>query len=123
MSLALRLPAQVLRSLERRRNGSDIVMSLHVEARLCVLRDVPIFRDVGAGIEPVVENGRQVLRPVQGEPVLSVGSVTLTLEALAWANMLNATGFGENVFVEIPIPPSPGPPWDDVWRSARHATR
>jgi len=28
MSLALRLPAQVLRSLERRRNGSDIVMSL-----------------------------------------------------------------------------------------------
>jgi hypothetical protein len=110
ISLALPLAAQVLRELERRRNGGDLTLLLELEIRLCVLRSAPF-----------VENGRQVFKPVQGEPVVDYSALTVTLEARAWANMLNATGFGENVFVEIPIPPCPGPPWDEVWRALRNA--
>jgi len=101
LSLTLPLPALLLHHLERRRNAGDIVMSLQIETRLCVLRDAPLFRAGGAGIDPVVENGKHVLRSVQGEPFLCMGSATVTLGALAWANMLTVTGFGENATMGI----------------------
>lgn len=125
----LRLSPPVIRELERRRNGNALTFTIDVEAQSCAVRHVAIFDkksderdDLVERFTPRTENGRPAICPVQGEPLQSrTGTLEFTCNPQVWSDMLTATGFGENVFVEIPLPQNPGPPWDEVWRALRNA--
>jgi len=123
LSLDLHLPVSVVRDLEYRRQGQAILLQVQVDAYFNVLRETPIYRrsfdpDI---LEVAMDAGQPVVRTVQGEPLFARGQVTITIDALPWANMLKEAGLGENVFVEIPLPPSPPPPWDEVWMALKTA--
>lgn len=124
--LPLRLSAAAVRTIEHKRSGGPVPVSLDIEACVSVLRDTPIFRhfwhDLDEHADPVLDSqGQHVVKAVVGEPTRQRDTVRLVLDAISWSHMLKATGFGENVFVEIPLPPSPGPPWDEVWKALRTA--
>jgi hypothetical protein len=97
-ALVARLPSHVVHGIESVRAGGAAVFDLHVQPDL--YRVCPH------------DEGWLVLRP-ESQPEPKVIRVSYHKEL--WAQMLNATGFGENLVVEIPLPPSPPPPWDKVW--------
>lgn len=115
-SLDLSLPAAVVRRIETERNGGSFELSMRVQAVLHVLRSVDLAPEL---LTP--ETTGRVSKLVVGEPARVIGDVRVTVEPQVWATMLNATGLGENVFVEIPLPPRPAPEWQDVWKALRTA--
>lgn len=44
------------------------------------------------------------------------GDLRLTYPKEVWVEMLRGLGVAENVLIEIPLPGSPSPDWDTVWR-------
>lgn len=127
LDLPLRMSAGAVRTIEHRRAGGVVPMTVDLEVVLSILRDAPIFRrswDDGMNehAEPVLDqSGQHVLKALTEEPSVHRDRVQITFDPLPWANMLKATGFGDNVFVEIPLPPNSGPPWDEVWKALQAA--
>jgi hypothetical protein len=103
MNLSLRLPAAIVRRIEGLRNGKAPAFKLDLRGKIWLLS--------AGGSEP-----RALTEPETFRRTATVG-----YDVDVWAAMLHATGFGDNVFVEIPLPPSPGPPWDEVWKALRTA--
>lgn len=99
-SLELRLPTHAIRHIERVRAGGNVTFELHLHCELSRL--VP------------QKEGPFVLQ-TELQPNDFKGTVTYPKEL--WVNLLNETGFGENVVVEIPLPPNPGPSWQPIWKA------
>ena len=89
--LILRLHADTVRAAERARNGGPVTFELDVSGHLIWSRQ--------AVLQATSVYERQI---------------SVSYDATTWADMLSTTGLGENVVVEIPLPPSPAAPWDDV---------
>jgi hypothetical protein len=47
---------------------------------------------------------------------LPSGAVSFAYPAETWVKALRSVGAAENVVVEIPLPPAPPAPWDEVWQ-------
>jgi hypothetical protein len=47
--------------------------------------------------------------------------IELTYSREIWVDVLRRLGVAENVLVEVPLPPSPGEPWNAVWQSLTDA--
>src|SRR5262249_49230904 len=45
------------------------------------------------------------------------GFTTITYPKEVWVKMLRGLGVAENVLVEVPLPGSPSPDWDGVWKA------
>lgn len=116
--LELPIPTSVVRRIETQRDGYAFELNLRVRALLQVLRMVELAPDP---LKQEQEPQERVAKRVVGEPIRVSGDVRLTVDPQVWATMLNATGLGENVFVEIPLPPRPAPEWQDVWKALRTA--
>ncbi|MBK9002182.1 MAG: hypothetical protein IPM35_41205 [Myxococcales bacterium] len=116
--LEVPIPTSVVRRIETQRDGNAFELNLRVRALLQVLRMVELAPDP---LKHEQDPQERVAKRVIGEPIRVSGDVRLTVEPQVWATMLNATGLGENVFVEIPLPPRPAPEWQDVWKALRTA--
>jgi hypothetical protein len=46
----------------------------------------------------------------------NAGNITVTYPKEVWVMMLRVLGVAENVLVEVPLPGSPSPDWDGVWK-------
>ena len=112
-------------AIERSRDGQDVTFDLEVSAEvteLLTLADAKLLPGVQEG--SVAGAGTKAGRTVEVRSLplpISRHPVQVQYPAAAWAEMLRMTGLGENVVVEIPLPPAPPPPWDEVWTSVRTA--
>jgi hypothetical protein len=89
----------MVRHIERIRSGGTAKFNFHVRGELSRLLPAP--------------DGRRF----RSEPQRVFGSVEVSYEKEIWVQMLNTTGFGENVVVEIPLPPAPNPDWEPIWKA------
>lgn len=96
--LVARLPSNAVRHIERVRAGGAAKFSLKIycEATRLFPKDDKVF-----GTAP--------------QSFSFVETVSYPREA--WVTMLNATGLGDNIVVEIPLPPCPNDEWQPIWKA------
>lgn len=87
---------------ERLRDGGSPKFSVRFRGELCYLVEEP--------------NTGHLVRTQPQSVYSNFGSVTVTYPKEVWVGMLRSIGAAENVLVEIPLPGSPSPDWDEVWR-------
>jgi hypothetical protein len=105
-SVGIRLTAKALAAVERRRGTGPLMLRAGVQVQSGVI----LMHEGMAGL---------VSRPVVCE-----GTFDLEFDRDRWVDLIRTTGWGDNIIVEVALPPTPEPPWDAVWtalRSAREA--
>jgi hypothetical protein len=102
--LVARLPAHVIRLIERVRAGGPAALELQFFCE--VSRLVP-------------QDGSPLVMGTA--PQQASYRVHVVYPREAWVKMLNETGLGENIVVEIPLPPSPSPEWEPIWKAVTTA--
>jgi len=102
-SLVLRLRADIVRAIDRARNGLPLEFDLDIFGHLQVLHRT--------GLQRPSDQRRGPHHP----------KVRVNYDAHAWTNLLMSTGLGDNVVVEIALPPKPGGPWDSIWDGLQRA--
>ncbi|HEY2514611.1 MAG TPA: hypothetical protein VGI39_27290 [Polyangiaceae bacterium] len=101
-AVVLRMPAAVVHHFERLRAGGPIACKLEFRAEVCA----------------AMKTEHTFLR---SHPQQISQDVVVTYDQGAWTAMLNATGLGDNVVVEISLPPQVSGPWADIWKALRTA--
>ncbi len=107
--LVAHIPTATVYSLERLRDGGPIQFILTVGGEVCLVQGHSVGHMNRFDPDPIMGRDNTACR------------VKVEYDASAWSDMLARTGFGENIVVEIPLPPDPGPPWDAVWKALRGA--
>lgn len=96
--LVAHLPANAIRHIERIRAGAAAKFSFKVYCN----------------VTRVFEKEEKVFGTV---PQSFSFDATVSYPREAWVGMLNATGMGDNVVVEIPLPPCPSDEWRPIWKA------
>lgn len=117
--LRLHLPASSIWHIERDRDGDDVAVDVEIRGDLHVTVPFDNLAIATAnGIGNIVGAPYDYISPPS--PVAEGRKVTYP--AAAWVDMLQKTGLGENVVVEIPLPPAPpDDDWKEVWKHLRAA--
>jgi len=100
--VAVRLSAPVLAAIERARNGGRIAFRAHLDGKSGLVEHDGV-------------TGRLTM------PTVVSGDQELEFERDRWIDLLRATGWGENILIELALPPQPEPPWDEIWKAIRLA--
>jgi hypothetical protein len=101
-SIPIRLTAAVIAVIERVRSGGSLALRLQVTAKSGLVR-----RDTDTGVLTM--------------PTMLSGNFDVEFERDRWVDLLRSTGWGENVVLEVALPPQPEAPWDGVWCAVRLA--
>lgn len=94
------------------------------------LKELAVYENIRAGRQPRLdihftgelsfllphEHPRHMARSEPQRVYHRHGNLTVTYPKEVWVQMLRDIGVAENVLVEVPLPGSPSPDWDDVWR-------
>lgn len=88
---------------ERMRNGGKPTLTIRLGC------------DISFLLPNLVPNFKLLTEPQRNYARNSHVDVTYPKEV--WVGMLRRLGAGENVLVEIPLPGTPSPDWDDVWKA------
>ncbi len=97
-ALVASLPANVIRHIERIRAGGAITFTLQMHGE----------------VSRLFENNAMIFGTA---PQAFDFKTNVTYPRDTWVTMLNETGMGENVVVEVPLPPCPSDDWQPIWKA------
>jgi hypothetical protein len=112
-TLRARLSSDAIWEIEKQRDGGPLRFSIELHAisrRIFNRPHTPEEAETNGG-------GAQFV----GKPTQVNEVIALEYAALEWANVLNGSGFGEHVTVQVDLPNAPPPPWAEVWKAVREA--
>lgn len=105
--LELAIDAEALHAIERHRNGGSVAVNLAVSWQVAMLWPQ--------------QQQRHAEAMLRGAPTRNTIPLSLTYDRDSWVHMIDGTGYGEHVAVEIALPQNTAPPWDTILKAARTA--
>ncbi|MEZ4447558.1 MAG: hypothetical protein R3B72_51250 [Polyangiaceae bacterium] len=121
--LELAVTASTVQRVERERDGKSprFTLTLRGDVQQLLEPKTDLRVAVPGGDEPEARI-RQAPSWLSRPYPIPTDIVEVTYTTEAWVGMLHRTGVGENVVVEVPLPPAPvDPEWEQVWSHLRQA--
>jgi hypothetical protein len=110
--------------IEKYRNGDVPKLQMEVEGEWCFL--LPVVEEVTEDKwNQLSEREQRRLQQyshfrvrTDSQRIYSrMGSIDVAYPREIWIAMIRKLGIAENVFLEVPLPPSPRDPWNSVWKA------